>query len=318
MTDARTITIYQPYGYPDLLRQTPGGLGTWNEVRFLINDFSEPCDVLVVLNRVMTGVTVACREAWLIVQEPPVQSFPWVFEGHKPFSLVCSPFYIEGYRYRHVHGALPWHIGKTYDQLKALNPSCKDRLLSWVTSDKAHFPGHINRMAFLNKLKSDNLEFDLYGRGFLPVVDKYEGLGPYRYSLAIENYSGPHYWTEKIADCFLSWTMPIYYGCVNISDYFPKESFIQIDIHDTCVSDHISDVINSDRYLQNRDAVAEARRLVLEEYQLFPFLMNLYRQRNSEKRNMPEIQPRRFYPYHVSFKSRVMRQLRKMRKQYAS
>src|SRR5687768_17715451 len=53
----------------------------------------------------------------------------------------------------------------------------------------------------------------------------------YRYSLAIENFSGPYYWTEKVIDCYLSWTMPLYFGCTNLADYFPAESFVQIDIH---------------------------------------------------------------------------------------
>ena len=30
--------------------------------------------------------------------------------------------------------------------------------------------------------------------------------------------------SEKIADCFLAWTMPIYYGCPRIAEYFPAES----------------------------------------------------------------------------------------------
>ena len=46
----------------------------------------------------------------------------------------------------------------------------------------------------------------------------------------MENAVIPDYWTEKIADCFLAWTLPIYYGCPNLEDYFPEKSFIRIDI----------------------------------------------------------------------------------------
>jgi hypothetical protein len=46
-------------------------------------------------------------------------------------------------------------------------------------------------MKFLRKIQKNNLEFDLYGRGFCSIEDKWDGLAPYRYSLAIENFSGP-------------------------------------------------------------------------------------------------------------------------------
>ena len=64
--------------------------------------------------------------------------------------------------------------------------------------------------------------------GFKSIEDKWAGLAPYKYSLAIENAVTPDYWSEKIADCFLTWTLPIYYGCLNLEDYFPKQSFIRI------------------------------------------------------------------------------------------
>ena len=137
------------------------------------------------------------------------------------------------------------------------------------------FVGHKKRMNFLRRLQDSGLGFDLFGHGFNPIDNKYEGLGAYRYSLAIENHCQPHYWTEKVADCFLSWTMPIYYGCINLSDYFPEESFIQIDIDDPGVIDQIQNIVSGDLYLSNKDAIAEARRLVLDKYQLFPFLDNV-------------------------------------------
>jgi hypothetical protein len=36
--------------------------------------------------------------------------------------------------------------------------------------------------------------------------------------------------TEKLADAFLGLTYPIYYGCTNLSGYFPDKSFTPIDI----------------------------------------------------------------------------------------
>ena len=126
-------------------------------------------------------------------------------------------------------------------------------------------------MQFLADLQK-NVAFDLLGRGFRPLDDKWDGLAPYRYSLAVENYSGPDYWTEKLTDCLLAWSMPIYYGCTNIDSYLPAECMIRIDITRPDVVDQIKQTVSSDLWRQRRDAIAEARRRILDRHQLFPFL----------------------------------------------
>ena len=40
------------------------------------------------------------------------------------------------------------------------------------------------------------------------------------FHIAIENISIANYFSEKLIDCFQTKTVPIYYGCKNISDYF--------------------------------------------------------------------------------------------------
>ncbi len=97
-------------------------------------------------------------------------------------------------------------------------------------------------------------------------------MAPYRYSLAIENFSNAYYWSEKLADCFLAWSMPIYYGCTRITDYFPAESMLVIDIHDPHYVDQIREAIQSKAWERNLEAIACARQLVLDKYQLFPFI----------------------------------------------
>ncbi len=66
--------------------------------------------------------------------------------------------------------------------------------------------------------------------------------------------------------------MPIYYGCPRIAEYFPAESLVSIDIRDPDATRIVQETIRSDRWLRNIDAIAEARRLVLERYQLFSFV----------------------------------------------
>jgi len=133
-------------------------------------------------------------------------------------------------------------------------------------------------MSFLDRLLDTEPELlDLYGRGEFSgphykgeIEDKWDGLVNYRYSLVIENYSGPNYFSEKLSDALLAWCMPIYWGCTNLSEYLPEDSFVRIDIEDEDAPQQVREIVESDIREQNLDAIAEARRLILEEYQIWP------------------------------------------------
>lgn len=138
---------------------------------------------------------------------------------------------------------------------------------------------------------------DLFGKGINFITDKMDGLLPYRYSLAIENASIPYYFTEKINDCFLAYTVPLYYGCRNIDKYFPSRSYIPIDINNSDAAiKKIRDVIENDDWNARLDAVKEARELVLNQYQpLAGCAAALQSIPASQKRNI------QLKPVHTSF-----------------
>ena len=50
----------------------------------------------------------------------------------------------------------------------------------------------------------------------------------YKFHIAIENYRVPHYMTEKILNPFISRTVPIYSGCINILNYVNQENVVQL------------------------------------------------------------------------------------------
>lgn len=268
------VRIIKNWNYPDLMRQTPLKRGVWGDIQFTTSD-DEICDFLIVLNQVpkQTIVQVPPTNIWHLTQEPPVEGTEFSRQDSPYFYLKFTPDTTQlGKQYIHSHTALPWHVNRNYDELKNISSIEKDRTLSWITSNLSYLAGHRRRLNFLEKLQEE-IKFDLWGRGFQPLEDKWDGLAPYRYSLAVENYSGPHYWTEKIADCFLAWTMPIYYGATNIETYFPSDSFIRIDIAQPKEAiEIIKETIQNNAYIKNRDAIAFARELVLEKYQFFPFI----------------------------------------------
>ena len=130
-------------------------------------------------------------------------------------------------------------------------------------------------MQFKDYLIRNSFDFDLYGRGFNPIDDKFDALYPYKYSIAMESFSCGDYWTEKIADCYLSWTIPIYWGAWNISKYFPRESMICIDPSQPEKSlKKIRAAIDNDFWGKNLSFLKEARELVLFKYQFFPWIVD--------------------------------------------
>lgn len=56
-----------------------------------------------------------------------------------------------------------------------------------------------------------------------------------QYHLVIENTSMDNMFTEKLIDCFQTKTIPIYYGCPNISEYFNINGIIQVETIDEVI-----------------------------------------------------------------------------------
>jgi hypothetical protein len=274
------IRIIKDWDYPDLLRQTPGNHGYWEDFQFTLHPVQE-CDYLIIINKIAYTENVSCpkNHIWSIIQEPPSGPYRKLHYGPVSASKVYTsePRFI-GNRYFHSHPALPWHINKNYSELKDTNIPEKLKDISWVTSSKTQLSGHQRRIFFLNAILPI-LPFDLFGYGFKPVRNKWEAISPYQYSIAVENYRNSYYWSEKISDCFLSFTMPIYYGCSKIYQYFPPEAMIIIDINDPKAAvDIIKTEIGRNKWKKNLDAIHYSRQMVLDHYQFFPFFVNEIKQ----------------------------------------
>lgn len=274
----KQVTIVKDWDWPDLRRQTPNGDGIWDGIHFSTDD-AEVCDALVVLNNRLENsfsITVKGNNVWALMQEPYVKGVTdWMAEKHDAFDKVFSHFRPQPTdKYVRSHPAIPWHVNFTYTELVNLPVVKKSRPLSWIVGNVKDLPGHIKRWRFLEVLQQDqSIDIDLFGKAVRFIEHKNEGLLPYRYALAVENTCTADYWTEKIADCLLTWTVPIYYGCPNLESYFPPKAFIRIDIEKPQQAlAHIREVLANDDWDARVQALAEARDLILHRYQLFPHI----------------------------------------------
>lgn len=117
-------------------------------------------------------------------------------------------------------------------------PPKKTKLVSMMASAKNETIGHKHRLAIAAKYKS---QLDLFGGahgspriGAMNAtsqghLDKTDGIVPYMFSVVVENAQYGDYFTEKITDCFASFTIPIYWGCPTISEYFDRDGIIILD-----------------------------------------------------------------------------------------
>lgn len=86
-------------------------------------------------------------------------------------------------------------------------------------------------------------------------IGKEEVFGDSQFGIVIENFSHRGYFTEKILDCFLLKTIPIYWGCSNIDDFFNSSGIIKFQNPDDAI--HIINNLTQYRYDFHKKAIEE-------------------------------------------------------------
>lgn len=273
-----------------LMRQTPNRLGIWQNVKFITDESARYYDWWVVLHdsALLQEETVQCdpRNTIFVSMEPPIWGKNDEFNNQFNYIISCDSrinherLYLNNaitwwaginVKFENGHKFLP-EINYDYDDFKNLRCPKKANKISVITSSKTNFPGHRKRIEFLNRLKAHDINqfIDFYGGGGNPVDDKLDALLPYKYHLVLENSNYENYWSEKIADPFLAWCLPIYFGCPNIEDYFPQDSVVKIDINNFDETLKILyDLINNDVFTPRLKSINTARNLILDDYNIF-------------------------------------------------
>ena len=165
--------------------------------------------------------------AWLI--EPPIingenyinivkekDNFKYIFTHHKNIvsdnsNIIFIP-----------HGG-------TWLRTEDIGIHDKNKLVSCIFSWKQWNPYHRMRFRVYDRLKDDT-RVDFYGTGCeKPIEYKIETLKDYKFSIIIENSIENGYFTEKLLDCFLSGTIPIYVGSKSVNDYFDENGIIHFE-----------------------------------------------------------------------------------------
>jgi hypothetical protein len=174
-----------------------------------------------------------------------------------------------------------WYHGNSFRELNEMPPPEKVHPCSWITSGINRTENHLQRLNFLQSLQNHEIKFDLYGRN-LPawsknhgeLGNKWYGMAPYYYNLAIENYAeNSWYVSEKLWDSLLAWCLPIYYGGPAADKLLPPGSFLRLPSLDEKGIAYIQEVTATpDAWYAAKEAIAEARQIILHKLNLLNWL----------------------------------------------
>ena len=267
--------LKEPTVYKYFKMNTPNNSGRWGRIE-LVEDFYD-ADLYCCFRR-------ARKEPKMIRYCPPHTVINFCREPMlQPNPNQIGEETLATWTVNEHYNPQEWWVWKTYDELISESFPEKTKLLSFITTGRHRSKGHKFRLKLLEEFtkKYPNV-LDLYGnpkgrfdltkipeyKGY--IRDKWEGLSPYRYSIAIEKTFCPHYFSEKLIDPILAGCMPIYQGCQKIDEYFPKGAVAKIDITREDVVDQVWNIINSDYRESNLEALREAKELILNKYQVMP------------------------------------------------
>lgn len=121
--------------------------------------------------------------------------------------------------------------------------SDKQNYISFLTSDKNFTQGHALRQNIYNVLQKNKRigDYKIIAIKTPPrIPDKDIIFENSKYSIIVENQNIKNFFTEKLIDCLISKTVPIYCGCPNVSEFFNTDGMILFE-----TVEELMDILNN-------------------------------------------------------------------------
>lgn len=191
-------------------------------------------------------------------------------------ALIFEPPVIHGRFYR----LIPW-IGRAFHRVLTHNSRLLGRLpnarflphggqyvvsppdaitpktgrVALIASKKRATTGQRLRHRIAAWSRGEAPELALLGSAYEPIAEKAEGHTPYYYSVVVENSREPGYFTEKLVDSLLCWSLPIYWGAPDIEHFFDPRGMIvcrnERDIHEAIRNCNEADYVARGPFLED-------------------------------------------------------------------
>ena len=194
------------------------------------------------------------------VPDPRKRNFAWLVEplgGNPPLKewiYGCTDWLTDHFELIFTHEEHLLHLSQKF---KLVLPNAvswikehkiyeKSKLVSMIATNKTDSVGHRYRRTVMEKYKDD---VDLYGLG--TPVPKILAMKDYMFSIVMDSSTKPQYFTEKINDCFVTGTIPIFWGNPKIHKFFNMDGVIFLDSRF-----NIND-LSEELYYSKMDAIKE-------------------------------------------------------------
>jgi len=257
------------------VNQTPNLDGCWNEISYTTN--IEEADYVIIEDNCSTEVLNSFpKEKLLYFSREALDAGS---HTRYPSDKVTRFSFWDGTGYLYtkwVYSGDLAGINMTYSDLqKETKAPLKTKIISCTQTNKEMTPIHVARKAFIEKYAA-LYPIDVYGSIFcansvLEDNDKRTSLDPYKYSLCFDNQvTIKNFFGTQVTDSLLRWTVPIYGGGGDLGKYFPEKAFIKIDPTNLEDVDRVYDIIHNDDLDIRQSAIAEARELIMNKYNLWP------------------------------------------------
>lgn len=123
----------------------------------------------------------------------------------------------------------------------------KTKLCSMLIGSKMSTRGHTIRHEIADMIERQGYPVDFYGVRGQPVgygqETKLQVLSDYAFSIVTETCREDNLFTEWLLDCFALGTIPIFWGCPNLHEFFPDDGYYDFETLDelrsalTCIQE---------------------------------------------------------------------------------
>ena len=175
-----------------------------------------------------------------LAHEPTIYFIYTINKSYSPYFMLYAHKYIGKYFMGDLVFVKPFmqhYSFMPYNKPLGYIP-IKNKLMSIIISEQNdHWFGYSYRHSIVDLILKNRLPIDIYGRGAKQykqttndnIIGEFIENEPYidyEFHLCIENFASERYFSEKIINPLLTNTMPIYFGCRNIKEYFGDDVII--------------------------------------------------------------------------------------------
>jgi hypothetical protein len=219
----------------------------------------KPCELYV--DRIPTTPKTSVRILWVIEPNEVSNFRNTVITNHDKFDLILT---YDEYILESCLNSKLFLYGTTWIKDFDLSQK-KEYCITTLVGGKNQTYGHLLRHSLSDKIDLiKSIPVHLYNSINNPLSRFKESkqiksnthkneLFYSQFHIVIENTSSKNWFTEKIIDCFQTKTIPIYFGCTNIAEYFDLRGMFYVSSLDEIIN--VCNNINEETYQNMIDYV---------------------------------------------------------------